>query len=119
MSGGQARAKANTEIISQAEIKRYIRVAMLATKREKERVKLRDSIIPRLEAGVKQDEDSPFLLFIQPIVKSAVPWREEYEKMLKEIHPEDWKKRVQKLEIQYEKVERHLKHAANMAYLAS
>ena len=115
---GTAKAKViKADILSAKEIKKYIRVAMIAAKREKERVKLRERLIPRLEAGARAAEDSPFELQIRHVDKSAVNWREVAVGMLREQYPEDWEKRVVKLEVDNRRGEKHLVHVPNMAFL--
>lgn len=114
---GAARQKINTDVLSAKEIKKYIRVAMIAARREKERVKLRERLIPRLEAGAVAAEDSPYELQIRHVDKSAVNWKEVAVGLLREYYPEDWEKRVVRLEVDNRRDEKHLVHVPNMAFL--
>jgi hypothetical protein len=106
---GTARVKEAPVIIAAAKIKRYVRVSVLAAAREKQRKKMRDQLVPLLESGAVCDTKSPYELYILPVEKSKVPWREIAEKYITRDFGPDAEAEIKRLEKVYEDVEKHLK----------
>lgn len=86
------------EVITAAEILEYVEVVAVSNKAGKRREKLREKILPKLEAGVPCDPASPYRLGIRAVDTLGVSWKEEYTKLLMEFYPEDYQSRIERLE---------------------
>jgi hypothetical protein len=106
---GAARVKETPVVIGAARIKRYVRVSVLAAAREKQRKKLRDQLVPLIESGAVCDPKSPYELYILPVEKSKVPWREIAERYITQEFGGEAGAEIARLEERYRDTEQHLK----------
>lgn len=110
---GAARAK-KRPVISAEVIAEYIEVNQIYNKAKSKREKLRDKLVAAIEAGAVMDAGSPFRLFLLHVDKSAVDWRKVVEGIYQENYPEDWEKRIAKMETDQRRDEIHLKFEPNV-----
>lgn len=102
------------EIIPAATILEYVEACSVNNKSGKRREKLREKILPQLEAGVPCDPASPYRLGIRAVDTLGVSWKEEYTKLLMEFYPEDWQQRIERLEADNRKIVEQIIVEANI-----
>jgi hypothetical protein len=115
---GTARVKATPALIPASLVKKYVKVATLAAAREKQRKKLRDDLVPRLQAGATVDPKSAYDLYLLEVAKTKVPWREVFEKLAAQVYGAEAGAVIARLEEQYKDTEIHLKSRAMVKELA-